>query len=237
MGASPLVEIAGVSKDFPFGQQRVRALVEVSMTVDEGSFVVVMGPSGSGKSTLLNLIGGLDRPSRGQITVGGLDVSGMDEIGLAEYRRRWIGFVFQSFNLIPTMTARQNVEFPMVFAGRTGPDRRRRAEGLLRAVGLGHRLEHRPVEMSGGEQQRVAIARSMANAPHIIMGDEPTGNLDTRTGQEVLEILARLNEAGRTVLVVTHDPRLAQFSHRVIHMEDGRLLREEPGGRSLPVTE
>lgn len=235
MGAAPLLRIDRLGKDFPFGRQRVRALVDVSLTVTKGSFVVVMGPSGSGKSTLLNLIGGLDRPSSGRITVDGLDISNMDEIDLAEYRRRWIGFVFQSFNLIPTMSARQNVEFPMVFAGRPAAERRRRAEGLLRAVGLSHRLDHRPMEMSGGEQQRVAIARAMANAPGIIMGDEPTGNLDTRTGQEVLELLARLNEAGRTVLVVTHDSRLAQFSHRVVHMEDGRLQREEPGGRPLPI--
>jgi putative ABC transport system ATP-binding protein len=233
---SPLVEVRHVAKEFALGQQRVRALVDVSMTVGRGSFVVVMGPSGSGKSTLLNLIGGLDRPSSGQILVAGQDVSAMDEIGLAEYRRAWIGFVFQSFNLIGTMSARQNVEFPMVFSGRPRAERHERSEALLRAVGLGHRLEHRPIELSGGEQQRVAIARAMANQPHIVMGDEPTGNLDTRTGLEVLQILGRLNEAGRTVLVVTHDPRLADFAHRVIHMQDGRVVHEEPGRRP-PTTE
>jgi putative ABC transport system ATP-binding protein len=236
-GPTPLIAVDKVAKEFPLGQARVRALVDVSLVVDEGSFVVVMGPSGSGKSTLLNLIGGLDRPSAGKITVGRHDVSSMDEIGLADYRRSWIGFVFQSFNLIPTMTGRQNVEFPMVFAGIPAGERRTRAEALLRAVGLGHRLDHRPVEMSGGEQQRVAIARALANRPHILVGDEPTGNLDTHTGQEVLEILTKLNEGGRTVLVVTHDPRLAGFAHRVIHMEDGRVLREEPGGRAHPAPE
>jgi ABC-type lipoprotein export system ATPase subunit len=232
--ASPLIEVRHVSKEFPFGQQRVRALADISMTVDEGSFVVVMGPSGSGKSTLLNLIGGLDRPTSGQIVVAGQDVSGMDEISLAQYRRKWIGFVFQSFNLIGTMTARQNVEFPMVFSGRPRAERHRRADELLESVGLGHRLGHRPMELSGGEQQRVAIARAMANHPRIVVGDEPTGNLDTRTGLEVLHILSRLNEAGRTVLVVTHDTRLADFAHRVIRMQDGRVLREEPGGHYVP---
>jgi putative ABC transport system ATP-binding protein len=182
----------------------------------------------------LNLIGGLDRPTSGTITVGGRDVSGLDEIGLAHYRREWIGFVFQSFNLVPTMTARQNVEFPMVFAGVPRRERHARSEALLRSVGLAARLDHRPVELSGGEQQRVAIARAMANRPRIVMGDEPTGNLDTKTGLEVLNILAELNERGRTVLVVTHDPRLAEFAHSVVHMEDGRVLRREAGGRPAP---
>jgi ABC-type lipoprotein export system ATPase subunit len=231
---TPLIAVAGVSKDFPFGQSRVRALVDVSLTVDEGEFVVVMGPSGSGKSTLLNLIGGLDRPTAGRLTVGAQDVSNLDEIGLAHYRRVWIGFIFQSFNLIPTMTARQNVEFPMIFARTPRRERHARAETLLRSVGLGHRLDHRPVEMSGGEQQRVAIARALANRPRILMGDEPTGNLDTKTGLEVMEILRRLNERGRTVLVVTHDPRLAEFAHRQVHMEDGRVLANEPGSRARP---
>jgi ABC-type lipoprotein export system ATPase subunit len=234
---APVIAVRRVAKEFSLGPTRVRALVEVSLDVAEGQFVVVMGPSGSGKSTLLNLIGGLDRPSSGQIVVGGQDVSAMDEIGLARYRRRWIGFVFQSFNLIPTMTARDNVSFPMLFAGIPAAERQRRAESLLRAVGLGERMGHRPVEMSGGEQQRVAIARALANRPHILMGDEPTGNLDTRTGLEVLAILKRLNEAGRTILVVTHDPRLAEFSHRVVHMEDGRIVAEEAGGRLAPNVE
>jgi ABC-type lipoprotein export system ATPase subunit len=227
----PVIDVRNVVKDFALGTQRVRALAHVSLAVGEGEFVGVMGPSGSGKSTLLNLIGGLDRPTRGQILVGGQDVAAMDEIGLAHYRRAWIGFIFQSFNLIPTMTARQNVAFPMVFAGQGAGARRARADALLQAVGLASRLDHRPVELSGGEQQRVAIARAMANRPRILLGDEPTGNLDTRTGLEVLHILERLNQAGRTVVVVTHDLRLAEFCHRVVHMQDGRVVGEEPGGQ------
>ena len=234
MQAEPLIQAEGVVKDFPLGNQRVRALAEGRLSVWPGEFVVVMGPSGSGKSTLLNLIGGLDRPTAGDIHVDGINIAEMDENTLANYRRTMIGFIFQSFNLVGTMTARQNVEFPMVFAGMKSSARKQRAQGLLKAVGLGHRIDHRPVELSGGEQQRVAIARSMANRPPILLGDEPTGNLDTKTGEEVLAILGRLNETGQTLLVVTHDPRLAGFCHRVVHMQDGRMLSEEKGGLSRP---
>jgi len=229
--AGPLIRVRGLVKDFPLGAQRVRALAGVDLDVAEGDFVVVMGPSGSGKSTLLNLVGGLDRPTGGSIEVEGRDIARLDEIGLADFRREMIGFVFQSFNLVPTMTARQNVEFPLVFAGAPPARRRARAEALLAEVGLGHRVEHRPTELSGGEQQRVAIARAMANAPRIILGDEPTGNLDTRTGEEVLALLGDLNRGGSTVLVVTHDARLAGYADRVFHMQDGRILRHEPGAR------
>jgi putative ABC transport system ATP-binding protein len=229
--AVPFVRLEGVVKDFPLGPQMVRALDGVTLDIDTGQFVVIMGPSGSGKSTLLNLIGGLDRPTVGHIVVDGQDIAGLDEIGLAAFRRRMIGFVFQSFNLINTMTARQNVEFPMVFAGLPPAERRVRADQLLRRVGLDQRVGHRPNELSGGEQQRVAIARSMANDPPIVLGDEPTGNLDTHTGEEVMGILSQLSRAGRTLIVVSHDPRLAGYADRVVHMQDGRLLREERGRR------
>lgn len=230
--AAPIIRVRGLVKDFVLGEQHVLALAGVDLDVRAGEFLVVMGPSGSGKSTLLNLVGGLDRPTEGRILVQGQDIAGLDENALAAYRRRTVGFVFQSFNLVSTMTARQNVEFPMVFAGHPAALRRERAERLLGAVGLEKRVQHRPVELSGGEQQRVAIARSLANDPIIILGDEPTGNLDTRTGAEILRILAALNERGHTLLVVTHDARLAEFAHRLVHMQDGRLLREEMGGRS-----
>jgi putative ABC transport system ATP-binding protein len=223
----PYVELRSVVKDFHLGSQTIHALDDVDLTLDQGDFVVVMGPSGSGKSTLLNLVGGLDRPTRGSILVRGHDIAGLDEIGLAQYRRRTVGFVFQSFNLIPTMTARQNVEFPMVFAGVPVAERGRRAARLLEAVGLGDRVDHRPNELSGGEQQRVAIARALANRPPLILGDEPTGNLDTHTGQEVMGILSQLNRVGHTLLVVTHDVRLASFAHRIVRMEDGRILEED----------
>jgi ABC-type lipoprotein export system ATPase subunit len=228
------VRVQELTKVFQLGGQRVVALDALTVDVAPGEFVVVMGPSGSGKSTLLNLVGGLDRPTSGRIVVGGRDIAQMDEIALASYRRRMVGFVFQSFNLIGSMTARQNVEFPMLFAG-VGPDRRRaRSQALLDAVGLAARAAHRPVELSGGEQQRVAIARAMANEPPILLGDEPTGNLDSRTGEEIMELLSALNRAGHTILVVTHDTRIARHADRVVHMQDGRTLRQEPGGRALP---
>jgi len=230
VAAVPIL-VRGVSKVFQLGGQRVAALDGLDASVEAGQFAVVMGPSGSGKSTLLNLVGGLDRPTGGHILVGGNDIARMDEIALASYRRRMVGFVFQSFNLISSMTARQNVEFPMLFAGVGSDARRARADALLEAVGLGHRAGHRPVELSGGEQQRVAVARAMANAPPILLGDEPTGNLDTRTGEEIMQLLSRLNSAGHTLLVVTHDTRIARYADRIVHMEDGRAVREEPGGR------
>ncbi len=231
-GSAPLIATRRLSKHFRLGEQVVRALRDVDVEVRRGEFLLIMGPSGSGKSTLLNLIGGLDRPSEGSIELEGDDIAVLDEIALAAYRRTRIGFVFQSFNLIPTMTAKQNVEFPMLFAGRPVADRHARAELLLRRVGLADRVSHRPLELSGGEQQRVAIARAMANEPTIVLGDEPTGNLDTTTGEEILALLTQLNEEGTTLLVVTHDPRLVGYAHRVIHMQDGRVLRIERGGRA-----
>jgi putative ABC transport system ATP-binding protein len=228
---APVVRARAVHKHFSLGNTRVVGLDGVDLDVQRGELLVLMGPSGSGKSTLLNLIGGLDRPTRGRIVALGQEISSMDEIGLAEYRRSSVGFVFQSFNLVPTMTARQNVEFPMTFAGVSRSARRARAERLLAGVGLSERMSHRPVEMSGGEQQRVAIARSLANRPRILLGDEPTGNLDTRTGRDVMEIFARLNERGLTVILVTHDPRVAAYAHRVVRISDGRILSAE-----IPVT-
>lgn len=197
-GKEPLIRTQDLRRDFPMGHETVHALDGVSLTVEVGEFLGVMGPSGSGKSTLLYLLGGLDRPSAGHIWVRGQDLTTLDENSLAAFRRREAGFVFQSFHLIPTMTALANVEFPMLFA-RVGPaQRRERARHLLELVGLADRMEHRPVELSGGEQQRVAIARALANDPTIILADEPTGNLDSRTGSEVMKVLARLNqEQGR----------------------------------------
>jgi len=206
------------------GHQTVHALDGVSLTVEEGDFLGVMGPSGSGKSTLLYLLGGIDRPTAGRLWVHGQDLTALDENGLAAYRRQEIGFVFQFFHLIPTMTALQNVEFPMLFA-RVPPARRReRACELLEAVGLADRVGHKPTELSGGEQQRVAIARALVNDPTVILTDEPTGNLDSRTGAEVMQVLAQLNqEQGRTIVVVSHDPAVVAFTRRCIHLLDGRI--------------
>jgi putative ABC transport system ATP-binding protein len=220
----PLVSIENLRRDFPMGHEIVHALDGVSLTVAAGGFLAVMGPSGSGKSTLLHLLGGLDRPTAGHIQVRDQDLTLLDEDGLAAYRQREVGFVFQAFSLVSTMTALQNVEFPMIF-GRVPPTQRQeRARYLLEAVGLADRMGHRPTELSGGEQQRVAIARALVNDPTMILADEPTGNLDSRTGAEVMALLARLNqEQGRTIVVVSHDPSVANFADRCIYLLDGRI--------------
>ncbi|MCK4317083.1 MAG: ABC transporter ATP-binding protein, partial [Anaerolineae bacterium] len=204
-GREPLIRTQDLRRNFQMGHQTVHALDGVSLSVEEGEFLGVMGPSGSGKSTLLYLLGGLDRPTAGHLWVRGQDITALDENDLAAYRRREVGFIFQSFNLISTMTALQNIEFPMIFARVPLARRRERARHLLEAVGLADRMGHKPTELSGGEQQRVAIARALTNDPAIILTDEPTGNLDSRTGAEVMAVLARLNqEQGRTIVVVSH---------------------------------
>jgi putative ABC transport system ATP-binding protein len=205
----------------------VRALDGLDLDIDAHTFTVVMGPSGSGKSTLLYLLGGLDRATSGQITVDGARLDEMDENALALFRRRTMGFVFQSFNLIPSMTALENVAFPMQFAGITAAQRKQQARNLLNQVGLENRAEHRPTELSGGQQQRVAIARALVNNPSLILADEPTGNLDTSSGAAVMQLLSDLHNAGRTVLVVTHDPRMTRFATHKIFLLDGRIVSEE----------
>ncbi|RLC87708.1 MAG: macrolide ABC transporter ATP-binding protein [Chloroflexi bacterium] len=223
-GRELLIRTLDLHRDFQMGHVTVHALDGVSLTVEEGEFLGVMGPSGSGKSTLLHLLGGLDRPTAGHIWVRGQDITALDENELAAYRRQEVGFVFQAFNLISTMTALQNVEFPMLFARVPPAQRRERARYLLETVGLTDRMGHKPTELSGGEQQRVAIARALANDPAIILADEPTGNLDSRTGAEVMEALARLNrEQGRTIIVVSHDPAVVAFAGQCIHLLDGRI--------------
>lgn len=205
----------------------MRALDGLDLDIDAHTFTVVMGPSGSGKSTLLYLLGGLDRATSGQISVDGARLDEMDENALALFRRRTMGFVFQSFNLIPSMTALENVAFPMQFAGVTSAQRKQQARNLLKQVGLENRAEHRPTELSGGQQQRVAIARALVNNPSLILADEPTGNLDTSSGAAVMQLLSDLHNAGRTVLVVTHDPRMTRFATHKIFLLDGRIVSEE----------
>ena len=222
---SALIRTENLHRHFVMGEQTVRALNGVSATVAAGEFLAMMGPSGSGKSTLLYLLGGLDRPTEGRIWINGQELSALDENALAHYRQREVGFIFQSFHLIPTMTALQNVMFPMVFAQVPAAERRERAEVLLTLVGLGERLEHRPTELSGGQQQRVAIARALANNPRIILADEPTGNLDSRMGEEIMQLLVRLNrEEGRTILMVSHDPSVTEYTTRALHLRDGELV-------------
>ncbi|MEJ2353313.1 MAG: ABC transporter ATP-binding protein, partial [Anaerolineales bacterium] len=201
----------------------------VNLAIEQNTFCLVMGPSGSGKSTLLYLLGGLDRPSAGQIRVDGQAIEGMDENKLARYRRYMVGIVFQSFNLVPSMTALENVAFPMRFNGVSRRKRKERALELLARVGLEERAYHKPTELSGGEQQRIAIARAMVNSPQIIMADEPTGNLDTASGNSIMQVLADLHRNGATIVMVTHDTRLVQYATRLVQLLDGRIVNQAPG--------
>jgi putative ABC transport system ATP-binding protein len=205
----------------------VTALRDVSLTIKEGEYLAIMGPSGSGKSTLLNLIGCLDRPSSGHYILGGEDVSGLSDSALSEVRGRRIGFVFQSFNLIPQLTALDNIEVPLFYQQIPRRERRRRGEELAERVGLGPRARHKPMELSGGEQQRVAIARALANDPLIILADEPTGNLDSRTGQEILAIFDDLSSRGRTLIIVTHDESVGRRTHSIVHVADGLVVSHD----------
>jgi putative ABC transport system ATP-binding protein len=218
------VRTENLQKSFLLGANAVGALRGVDLTVGRGEFVAVMGPSGCGKTTLLNLVGGIDLPSRGAVWVDGVDLSRLSDDALADLRRDRLGYVFQFYNLIPTLTARENVETPMAFRGTSRRHRRERAEALLKRVGLGDRADHKPAELSGGEQQRVAIARALANDPALVLLDEPTGDLDTQTGDEILKLLGTLNRDEKvTLLVATHDPKVATASSRVVRMRDGRV--------------
>jgi putative ABC transport system ATP-binding protein len=223
---SPFIRITNLKKHFQMGGTTVRALDGVDIDIPEKSFTVVMGPSGSGKSTLLYLLGGLDRPTGGQIEVSGQRLDEMDENRLALFRRKTVGFIFQSFNLISSMTAEENVGFPMQFAGIQTKERAIRSIDLLGRVGLADRSHHRPNELSGGQQQRVAVARALVNNPALILADEPTGNLDTSSGVSIMQLLSDLHQQGRTVLVVTHDPRMVRFATHKIFLLDGHIVSE-----------
>jgi len=235
-----MIVLRDLHKTYMMGHTEVHALNGVTLDVPDGAFVAIMGPSGSGKSTLLSLIGGLDRPTSGTLRVDGQELSKLDENALALYRQHHCGFIFQSFNLVGTMTALQNVEFPMLFARVPRAERERRARYLLDAVGLGDRLRHKPTELSGGEQQRVAVARALANTPRLVLADEPTGNLDSHTGAEIMDLLTRAHREGRlTVVVVTHDPSVAAYAQQVITLRDGVVYEKQagtrtPGGHSSP---
>ncbi len=222
-----LFTVEDVTKVYTMGEVEVRALDGVSFVIQRGEFVAIMGPSGSGKSTVMHLLGCLDRPTSGQILLEGLDISQATDNKLAEIRNAKIGFVFQQFNLLPRESALRNVETPAIYARTKRAERMRRAQELLERVGLGDRLFHIPAQLSGGERQRVAIARALMNDPAILLADEPTGNLDTRTGEEILALFQDLHREGRTVVLVTHDRRVAECASRIIHMQDGRILKEE----------
>lgn len=222
-----LVTAQGLGKRFQMGRAVVNAVAGVDLEVERGAFWAIMGPSGSGKSTLLHLLGGLDRPTAGHVQVAGKNLELLDENALAVYRRRTVGFIFQSFNLIPTLSALDNVAFPMRFARVPRRERHARARALLERVGLGDRVRHRPAELSGGEQQRVAVARSLVNDPELILADEPTGNLDSASGHSIMQLLADLHANSRTVIVVTHDPRMQAYATETAFMLDGRIVSAE----------
>jgi len=222
----PLIETRDLWKTYVMGDEEIHALKGVSIAINRGEYVAIMGPSGSGKSTLMNLIGCLDTPSKGFYLLNDKEVSQMNDNELARIRNEEIGFVFQTFNLLPRATALHNVELPLVYAGISKRDRLERAKAALEKVELTHRMNHRPNELSGGQRQRVAIARALVNNPSILLADEPTGNLDSKTGLEIMALFARLHTAGNTIIVVTHEADIAAYAHRVVSIRDGQVERD-----------
>jgi len=223
-----LIETRDLWKTYVMGAEEIHALRGVDLVIERGEYVAIMGPSGSGKSTLMNLIGCLDTPSRGSYLLNGKLVSQMNDDELARIRNEEIGFVFQTFNLLPRATALHNVELPLVYAGVASKDRNRRAKDALERVELSSRMSHRPNELSGGQRQRVAIARALVNNPSILLADEPTGNLDSKTGEEIMALFAKLHQSGNTIVLVTHEADIAAHAHRVVHLKDGRVERDVP---------
>jgi putative ABC transport system ATP-binding protein len=222
-----LVRARDVRRDYPLERDAVHALRGVSLEIEKGEYLAIVGPSGCGKSSLLNLLGAIDAPTSGTVEIEGRNVSTLGDREVTEFRLMHIGFVFQRFYLLPILTARENVELPMAEAGVPAAERRQRSTELLRYVDLGDRARHRPSQLSGGEQQRVAIARAIANRPSLLLADEPTGELDARTGQEIISLFGRLNADGTTVVVVTHDESLARAARRIVHMRDGEIVQDE----------
>ena len=223
-----VITLRNITSDFPLGTEIVKVLKGISLSVKRGQYVALMGPSGSGKSTLMNLLGCLDTPTSGEYILNGHDVSSLEDSELAEIRNKEIGFVFQTFNLLPRITALQNVALPMIYAGVGLSERMRRAEEALVSVGLANRMEHRPNQLSGGQRQRVAIARALVNHPSIILADEPTGNLDSKTSIEIMQLFQKIYEQGNTIIIVTHEEDIAEHAHRIIRLRDGQIYADEP---------
>lgn len=228
----PLIEMAGITRVYGVGTAAVHALNNVDLTIRSGEFVAIMGPSGSGKSTLMNILGLLDRPTQGRYWFGGEEVLELSSDKLAEHRNRDVGFIFQGFNLLSRASAVENVALPLVYRGLRSDERHRKAGAALEMVGLRHRLDHRPRQLSGGEQQRVAIARAIVGDPPLLLADEPTGALDSKTGEEILAIFQRLHEGGRTIILITHDPAVARHAQRIVLIGDGKIVGDDISGKA-----
>ncbi|ESU26316.1 ABC-type transport system, ATPase component [Flavobacterium limnosediminis JC2902] len=226
--AQPIIEIKGITRDFPLGNEIVYVLKGIDLHINKGEYVALMGPSGSGKSTLMNILGCLDTPTAGSYVLNGKDVSKMEDDELAEIRNKEIGFVFQTFNLMPRTTALDNVALPMIYAGHGKEDRNKRATTVLTQVGLADRMDHKPNQLSGGQRQRVAVARALVNHPSIILADEPTGNLDSKTSVEIMNLFDEIHANGNTVILVTHEEEIARHAHRIIRLKDGIIESDNP---------